>query len=241
MGRLQDKVIMITGGARGQGEAEAVLAAAEGAKVVVTDVLDAEGEAVAAAVGGMYLHLDVTAASSWASTVSATVEAHGRIDGLVNNAGIFRHGGVLDSDIDQFRTITEVNQYGVFNGMHHVVPVMKEQGAGSIVNISSIAGLRGFGAIAYTASKWAVRGMTKSAARELGRFGIRVNSIHPGLIETPMFDQVGVEAGEAMARQIPLGRTAAASEVADVVIFLLSDDAGYMSGAELAVDGALSV
>jgi len=240
MQRLDERVVIITGGARGQGAAEAELAAAEGARVVVTDVLDAEGTEVAARIGGTYHHLDVTAVAGWNEVVAATVAQHGRIDGLVNNAGLFRHGGILDSDVDTFRLITEVNQIGVFNGLAAVAPVMKENRSGSIVNISSIAGLRGYGAIAYTASKWAVRGMTKSAARELGRHGIRVNSVHPGLIETAMLDQVSANR-DAMLRGVPMGRTATADEVAKVVIFLLSDDAAYMSGSELTVDGAMSV
>lgn len=239
--RLEGHVVIITGGARGQGAAEARLAAAEGAHVIVTDVLDDEGAAVAEEVNGTYQRLDVTTVASWNEVVAATLAEHGRIDGLVNNAGIFRHGGVLDGDVDTFRLISEVNQVGVFNGMAAVAPVMKEAGSGSIVNISSVAGLRGYGAIAYSASKWAVRGMTKSAARELGPFGIRVNSIHPGLIETPMLDQVAGPAADAMTAAIPMGRTASPEEVGKVVVFLLTDDAGYMSGAELAVDGAMSI
>lgn len=240
MQRLDQTVVIITGGGRGQGEAAAELAAAEGAHVVVTDVLDDEGADVAGRVGGTFRHLDVTAAESWREVVKATVADHGRIDGLVNNAGIFQMGGVLDTDVDSFRLIQEVNQVGVFNGMSQVAPVMKEAGKGSIVNISSVAGLRGYGTIAYTASKWAVRGMTKAAARELGPFGIRVNSVHPGLIETAMLAQGTFGSGD-VSGIVPMGRTAQASEVATVVIFLLSDDAGYMSGAELAVDGAMSV
>jgi len=240
MSKLDGSVVIITGAARGQGAAEAELAAAEGAHVIVTDVLDDEGLEVAAKVGGTYMHLDVTAVASWNDVVAATVEAHGRIDGLVNNAGIFRHGGVLDGDVDTFRLVSEVNQVGVFNGMAAVAPVMKEAGSGSIVNISSVAGLRGYGGVAYTASKWAVRGMTKVAARELAPFGIRVNSVHPGLIETPMLEQVGAGA-DALAASVPMGRTATAAEVGTVVIFLLTDDAIYMNGSELAVDGAMSV
>lgn len=241
MQRLDGKVVIITGGARGQGEAEAELAASEGAHVVVTDVLDAQGTAVAERIGGTYMHLDVTAVAGWNEVVEVTMGMHGHIDGLVNNAGVFRHGGILDSDVDTFRLVTEVNQIGVFNGMVAVAPAMKAAGSGSIVNISSIAGLRGYpGGIAYAASKWAVRGMTKSAAAELGRHGIRVNSIHPGFIDTEMLAQVG-EVNDRMAARVPMKRVAESNEVAKVVMFLLSDDASYMSGAELTVDGAMSV
>ncbi len=241
MGRLDNKVIVITGGARGQGAAEADLAAAEGAKVIVTDVLDEAGAAVAERVGGDYHRLDVTSTAGWREVVQAVTTSHGRIDGLVNNAGIFRSGGVLDSDVDTFQLIQQVNQVGVFNGLTECAPVMKANGGGSIVNISSVAGLRGMGALAYSASKWAVRGMTKVAARELAPHQVRVNSVHPGLIETEMLHQVAGGATEALSAMIPLGRTAEASEVAEVVIFLLSDAASYMTGSELAVDGGMTV
>ncbi len=240
MARLDNAVILITGAARGQGEAEALKAAAAGATVVVTDVLDDEGIDVANRAGGAYHRLDVTQAASWVDVVGAVTAEHGRIDGLVNNAGIFRHGGVLEGDVDSFRLITEVNQVGVFNGMVHVAPVMKDNGGGSIVNISSVAGLRGLGTIGYTASKWAVRGMSKAAARELAPHGIRVNSVHPGLIETEMLSQLSGGANDALTAMVPLGRTATSEEVADVVIFLLSDEASYVTGAEIAVDGAMS-
>src|SRR5688500_2106670 len=185
MGKLDGKVALITGGARGQGAAEAALFATEGAQVVITDVLDEEGAATAEAVRGQYLHHDVASEDQWASVVEAVLARHGRLDVLVNNAGIYLPGRVTTVTLAEYRRVIDVNQVGVFLGMRAVAAPMMAAQSGSIVNISSVAGLRGGGgSIAYTASKWAVRGMTKAAAQELGRYGIRVNSIHPGLIET---------------------------------------------------------
>ena len=167
------------------------------------------------------------------------VGAHGRIDGLVNNAGIFRHDTILDNNEDNFRLITEVNQYGVFNGMAAVAPVMRDQESGSIVNISSIAGMRGQRSIAYVASKWAVRGMTKSAAAQLAKYNVRVNSVHPGAIETDMLFDLGTETIDRLVDAIPMGRSAKPEEVGNVVIFLLADESSYVTGAAIVVDGAL--
>ncbi len=239
MGRLDDKVILITGSARGQGATEARLAAGEGAHVVVTDVLDDLGRTVADEVGGTYHRLDVTASGEWRAVVDDVVAAHGRIDGLVNNAGIFRPDSILDADEDSFRLVTEVNQYGIFNGMAAVAPVMCEQRSGSIVNISSIAGMRGHRAIAYVASKWAVRGMTKSAAAQLARHNVRVNSVHPGAIETDMLFDLGTETVDRLVGAVPMGRSAKPEEVGNVVVFLLADESSYVTGAEIVVDGAL--
>jgi 3alpha(or 20beta)-hydroxysteroid dehydrogenase len=243
MGRLEGKVALITGAARGQGAAEARLFAAEGATVVLTDVLDADGERTAAAVNGTYYHHDVTSEERWAEIVAAVVAAHGRIDALVNNAGIYHSAPLTETDLADYRRVVEVNQVGVFLGMKHVGRQMMAQRSGAIVNISSIAGMRGGGnSVAYTASKWAVRGMTKSAAQVFGPYGVRANSIHPGLIETPMLHQVpGVDANpEALVRRIPLGRIAEAEEVARLALFLASDDAAYISGAEVTIDGGMT-
>ena len=177
MGKLDGRVALITGGARGQGAAESALFASEGASVVLTDVLDADGRATAAAIGGMYLRHDVTSEARWDEVVAEVVAQHGKIDILVNNAGIFKTGGILNSSLADYMRVIEVNQVGVFLGMRAVAKHMVERGSGAIVNISSIAGMQGSpGAAAYGASKWAVRGMTKGAASELGRYGIRVNS-----------------------------------------------------------------
>src|SRR5512139_149634 len=187
MGRLDGRIALITGAARGQGAAEAALFAAEGATVVLTDVLDVDGAATAKACGGTYLHHDVTSESRWDEVVAEVLRLHGRLDILVNNAGIFKTGGILNTTLADYMRVIEVNQVGVFLGMRAAAKPMVDQGSGAIVNISSVAGMQGSpGATAYGASKWAVRGMTKGAASELGRYGVRVNSIHPGMIETPM-------------------------------------------------------
>ena len=244
MGRLNGKVAIITGGARGQGAEEGRLFAAEGSSVVLTDVLDADGEQTASEIGGIFLHHDVTSEEAWQGVVKEAVERHGKVDILINNAGIYQSGLVTEMALEDYRRIIEVNQVGVFLGMKHVAPAIIDAGGGAIVNISSIAGMRGGrGSIAYGASKWAVRGMTKVAAHELGLHGIRVNSIHPGMIETAMLHQVpGVDSGnlDRMTRRIPLGRIAEAEEVAKLALFLASDESSYCSGAEFIVDGGMT-
>jgi 3alpha(or 20beta)-hydroxysteroid dehydrogenase len=172
------------------------------------------------------------------------VERHGRLDILINNAGIYRNETLLDASLDTYRQVIDVNQVGVFLGMQAAAQPMMEQNAGAIVNISSIAGMRGgAGGFAYTASKWAVRGMTKSAAVQLARYGIRVNSIHPGLIETPMLHSIpGIDAGglDRFLTRVPMRRVAEASEVAKLALFLASDDSSYSTGAEFIIDGGMT-
>lgn len=241
MGRLEDRVILITGASKGQGAAEAKLAANEGAIVILADVADDEGRATANDVGGTYVHLDVSSAGDWRAVVDGIVAQHGRIDGLVNNAGIYSPETLLSGSEDTYRRITDVNQHGVYLGMKTVAPVMVEGGRGSIVNISSISGMRGHAAIAYVGSKWAVRGMTKSAARELARHDVRVNSVHPGAIETDMLAGLGQAAVDIVTKQIPLGRAGSPDELGATVMFLLSDEASYVTGAELLVDGGFMV
>ena len=244
MDRLDGKTALITGGARGQGAAEARLFAEEGANVVLTDVLDAEGEQVAAEVGGTYIHHDVTSEDEWSEVVTRTVELYGGLDVLINNAGIYVATPLIGGNVDDYRRVIDVNQVGVFLGMREAAPAMIPRGGGSIVNISSIAGLRGGGgAFGYTASKWAVRGMTKAAAVALGPYGIRVNSVHPGLIETAMLHQLpNVEAGnlDQMVQRIPLARVGEAEEVAKLALFLASDDSEYSTGSEFIIDGGLT-
>ena len=244
MGRLDGKVAIVTGGARGQGGAEATLFRAEGADVVVTDVLHAEGEVLAKEIGATFIAHDVRSEEEWAEVARRTLELHGRIDVLVNNAGIFQRATMLDTDLETYRRITDVNQVGVFLGMKTVAPTMIEQGSGSIVNISSVAGLRAAaGGFAYGASKFAVTGMTKSAAMELARHGIRVNSIHPGIIETDMITEVtggNPERHDRFVRAVPLRRGADPSEVARLALFLASDDASYCTGSEFVVDGGMT-
>ena len=249
MGRLDGKVAIITGAARGQGEAEARLFASEGAKVVLTDVLDEEGTTVAKDIGddALFLHHDVTDEVEWQTVVDKTIDRFGQVDVLVNNAGIFKVQPTTQVSVEEYRRIIDVNQVGVFLGMKAVSPHMAARASGSIVNISSIAGLQGSaGTVAYTASKFAVRGMTKVVAKELAAFGVRVNSVHPGIIETPMlqgFAAFGGEASEIVDRiteRIPNGRTASAEEVARIVLFLASDDSSYCTGAEFVVDGGMT-
>src|SRR3954469_22412252 len=217
-GRLDGKVAIVTGGARGQGGAEATLFRAEGAEVIITDVLRDEGEVLAKEIGASFLAHDVRSEEEWAEVVRQTVDRHGRIDVLVNNAGIFQRAKLLDTTLEDYRRIVDVNQIGVFLGMKAVAPAMIAQQGGSIVNISSIAGMVGSpGALAYGASKFAVRGMTKWAAIELARSNIRVNSIHPGMIETDMMTEVtGGDAGrhDRFAAAVPLRRPAEPDEVA---------------------------
>lgn len=242
MGRLDGRVALITGAAssRGQGAAEGRLFAAEGAAVVLTDVSDEEGAATAASIGdrAAYRHLDVTGEASWAETVAWTLDRHGRLDVLVNNAGIWFGKGLDETSLDDYKRVVEINQVGAFLGLRAVVPVMKVAGSGSIVNISSLAGLRGTNMpLAYAATKWAVRGMSRAAAAELAPHGIRVNAVFPGYVDTGMID-----AGhEEIAQRVPLGRRLASpEEIATTVLFLASDEARYVTGAELVVDGAVT-
>ena len=239
MSRLDGKIALITGGARGQGAAEAERFSAEGATVYITDVRTEEGMAVAGRLGEAvtFMEHDVTSEDAWEAVVNAVVEATGRIDVLVNNAGIFQIAGLFDTSLDDWNRMVAINQTGVFLGLRNCGRVMKEQGSGSIINISSVAGLGGAGmAHAYAATKWAVRGMTKSAALELSRSGVRVNSVHPGIIETDMLHEASVADPTA---GVPSGRTGSADEVANVVLFLASDESSYCSGHEFVVDGAM--
>jgi len=241
-GRIAGKIALITGGARGQGRQEAERFAAEGATVYITDVLDDVGAAAADELGDAvtFLHHDVTSEDDWAAVIAGIVEQHGRIDILVNNAGIFSMTAALDTSIEAWNQMVAINQTGVFLGIRDVGRVMCEQGSGSIINISSIAGLAGVGrAHAYAATKWAVRGMSKSAALEFAAHGVRVNSVHPGIIDTDMLREFGGNL-ERITESIPMGRTASADEVANVVLFLASEEASYCSGHEFVVDGAMN-
>lgn len=245
-GRLDGKVALISGAARGMGRAEARLFAAEGAKVAVCDVVDGEGKSVAEEIGAsaIYLHLDVTSEDDWAAAVAATTERFGKLNVLVNNAGIAEGAPLAVTTLESYRRVIDVNQIGVFLGMRAVVEAMTAAGGGSILNISSIDGMVGMNfIISYVASKWAVRGMTKVAAQEFGEYGIRVNSIHPGLIDTAMLQQVPlVESGnlDRWIRRIPLGRIAEADEVAKLALFLASDESSYSSGCEFLIDGGMT-
>lgn len=245
MGVLEGRVAIITGGARGQGAVEGQLFADEGATVVLTDVLDEEGERTAGEIGCEYLHHDVASEADWNAAVADVMSRHGRIDVLVNNAGIFQGAGLMNTSAADFDRMLAINARGVFLGMQQVGEVMAEAETGSIVNISSVAGLMGtMGSFAYSASKWAVRGMTKSAAKELGRRNVRVNSVHPGFIDTEMLTQTSVfneddDRTRRVLRQVPLRRIAEPAEVGRVVLFLASDASSYCTGQEFTVDGGM--
>jgi 3alpha(or 20beta)-hydroxysteroid dehydrogenase len=238
--RFADRVVLITGAARGQGEAEARRFAAEGARVVVTDVLDAEVEAVSADLGdaALGLHHDVSSESDWADVVAATLDRFGRIDVLVNNAAIHHIVPIEHETLADFERILAINLTGTFLGIRSVIAPMRAAGGGAIVNISSLAGLQGYaGHAAYSASKCGVIGVTKSAAIELGPSGIRVNSIHPGPIDTAMLP--GGAGDDRSFREVPLQRVGTVEDVTDLVLFLASDESAYVSGAQIAIDGGL--
>lgn len=246
-GRLDGKVALISGAARGMGAEEARLFAAEGARVVIGDVLDAELKDLATELGdaALAVSLDVTDEDAWLAAVAATRDAFGRLDVLVNNAGILGIPLPLAmTPVEQYRRVIEVNQVGVFLGMKSVVGAMAESGGGSIINISSIDGLLGQTAmIPYVSSKFAVRGMTKTAAQELGMLGIRVNSVHPGYIDTYMLspENVGIDLKTMYHfENVPAGRVGRPDDVAKVVLFLASDDSAYCTGSEFVVDGGLT-
>lgn len=235
MGALDHRVALITGGARGQGAAEGALFAREGAMVFLTDVLVDEGKETAAAIGATFLEHDVTDPQQWTDVVTRVLDEHQHLDVLINNAGILHWATMTETPLDVWHRVVAVNQTGVFLGMQAAAAPMKEQRSGSIVNISSIAGFSGASAcFAYGATKWAVRGMTKGAARELGPFGVRVNSIHPGIIDTPMMAGHDLD---QLAQGAPLGRWASADEVAKLALWLASDESAYASGAEFVLDG----
>ena len=250
MGRLDGKVALISGAARGMGQAEARLFAAEGAKVAVCDVIDGEGKAVAEEIGesAVYLHLDVTNEDDWAAAVAATTAAFGKLDVLVNNAGIAEGAPLAAMTLESYRRVIDVNQTGVFLGMRAVVEAMTAAGGGSIVNISSIDGMVGMNfVISYVASKWAVRGMTKTAAMELAQHGIRVNSIHPGfIVDTELGTEEGNDSAafhslidEHSKKRAPMGRAGKPIEIARLALFLASDDSSYSTGSEFVADGGM--
>jgi 3alpha(or 20beta)-hydroxysteroid dehydrogenase len=244
-GRVAGKVALVTGAARGQGAAEAELLAAEGAAVLLTDVLDAEGEETAArirAAGGSaeYRHLDVGSDAEWQAASAAAAERFGPITVLVANAGIATRSTILETSDDEWETSVGVNQRGIFLGMRHCLPQMIEAGGGSIVNVSSVLGVSGAaGYASYQASKHAVVGLTRSAARTHGADRVRANVICPGFILTPMSMQNPPEAHEALLANVPLGRPGQPEEVARLVLFLASDESSYVSGAQITVDGGL--
>lgn len=241
MKRLEGKNVIITGGARGMGVSHARLFVENGATVVITDVREEEGKALAAELGppAIFLRHDVRQRKDWDAVVMAAESAFGPVTALINNAGIAEEEYIADATDEVYHRVIDVNQTSVFLGMRAVVPSLRRAGGGSIVNISSVAGLGGFGkAAAYCASKFAVRGMTKAVAVELASENIRVNSVHPGLIRTPLLSEAGI--ADSVLPAVPAGRLGEAEEVSYLALFLVSDESRYCTGAEFVIDGGLS-
>ncbi len=238
-GRVAGKVALITGAARGMGAAHARRFIAEGARVVLGDILDAEGAALAAELSSdaRYIRLDVTKPDDWAAAVALCVADFGGLHILVNNAGIFGGAAIVDHPLDLWQRMIEINLTGVFLGIRAATSALVASGSGSIINISSVAGLRGApGGSAYVASKFGVRGLTKAVAAELAPFGVRCNSVHPGIIDTPMAEGLNTQGYD-----YPLGRMARSEEVTNLVLYLASDEASYSTGSEFIVDGGLTM
>lgn len=239
MGRLDGKVAIITGGARGQGEAEARLFCDEGAKVVIGDVLEEEGRAVAADIGDAcsFVPMDVRKPDDWQKAIEAAT-AFGTLNVLVNNAAIMLFASIEEQSIEDYMRVIEINQLGCFLGMKSVAPTMKAGGEGSIINVSSIDGLSAKNGIAaYAASKWAIRGMTKVAALEFGHHGIRVNSLHPGGVDTIMGNPASMDTIDEFYKEQPIPRCGKSEDIARMALFMASDDCSYSTGAEFVSDG----
>jgi len=242
--RLAGKVALITGSARSMGAAQAELFVAEGAQVVIADILDEEGCHLADKLGeaATYVHLDVSNEEQWETAVQTTLDTFGALDILVNNAGVYRRASFEELTVELIDLHYRVNQLGVFLGLRAVYEHMKTRGTGSIINVSSISGLGALpGHAAYGTTKWAVRGLTKYAAVEFGRHGIRVNSTHPGFIDTVMLEENSSEVNAGIPDVTPLGRKGTVDELAEVTLFLASDASSYVNGAEIAIDGGTSI
>ncbi len=247
--RLENKVALISGGARGMGAAEARLFASEGTKVAIGDILETQGQQVEAGIselGGeaLFIRLDVTSEADWKHAISATVTRFGKLDILVNNAGVLSRGTLEDTTVEEWDRVMDINAKGVFLGTKTAIPEMRKAGGGSIVNTSSISGLVGQATMqpVYNASKGAVRIFTKSAAIQYAKEGIRVNSVHPGAVDTPMVEyRLGNPELQAQANaRSPMGRTAQPEEIAYGVLYLASDEASFVTGSELVIDGGFS-
>ncbi|WP_213809666.1 glucose 1-dehydrogenase [Jeotgalicoccus sp. WY2] len=242
MTRLMDKVAIVTGGARGMGESHVRRFVEEGAKVVFTDINEEVGEKLASELGDstLFVKHDVTDEAGWQEVVEKTEAAFGPVNVLVNNAGISMSKSIFDMSVEDYKKIIDINQVSVFLGIKAVLPSMQKAEGGSIVNISSMNGIVG-GAVGYTDSKFAVRGLTKAAALQVGHLGIRVNSVHPGVIETPMVTEGdAVEQIKEFAKHIPMRRMAQSEEVTNMVLFLASNESSYSTGSEFIIDGGLT-
>ena len=242
-GRLAGKVAIVTGGAMGQGAGISRAYVAEGAKVVIADVAKDEGQALADELGesAHFAQHDVSDQAAWTSLIADTNERFGLVTILANNAGILRFGTVEEMPLSDVELLFRVNQLGCWLGMQSVVPNMREAGGGAIINASSTEGLAGMSnTVAYGATKFAIRGMTKGAAHELGRYNIRVNTVHPGMIRTPMTEMHGDIAFEYGAKKIPLRRVGYPEDIAPLYVFLGSEEASYINGAEIAIDGGVT-
>jgi 3alpha(or 20beta)-hydroxysteroid dehydrogenase len=242
MGKLDGKVAIITGAARGMGAAHAELFVAEGARVVMCDVLAEELRERAAGLGdsAIAVAMDVSDPAAWTDAVEQAATAFGTINVLVNNAAVMSGAAIQDVTWEEYLRVIGVNQHGVFLGMQAVLPFMREAGGSSIVNISSVSGMGGSPSFAYSTSKWAVRGMTKTAAVTLAEYGIRVNSVHPGAVTTPMVANRRLPSGAVFADDaagIPLGRVGEPLDVARLVLFLASDESSFITGSEHVIDG----
>ena len=246
MGRLDGMVAVITGAARGQGETEAELFAREGARVVLTDVLVEEGQRAAERIrtaGGeaLFVKLDVSSPDEWNEVVRHTVQTYERLDILVNNAGIAVRGGVESTPVEEWDRCLDINAKGVFLGMKYAIPAMLQNGSGSVINISSTSGIVGYpGGTAYHAAKGAVRIMTKAAAAEYAQRGVRVNSLHPGIIKTAMTDNMAADRAAGILDRTPMGRKGTPLEIAYGALFLASDESSFVTGAELVIDGGMT-
>ncbi|MFM9368353.1 SDR family NAD(P)-dependent oxidoreductase [Streptomyces sp. Da 82-17] len=252
MGKLDGRVVIVTGAARGQGEQEARLFAEEGARVVLADVLDEQGEAVAKELGeqwARYVHLDVSSEADWTAAVAAAKDAFGKVDGLVNNAGILRFNALVDTPLEEFMQVVNVNQVGCFLGIRAVAPAIAEAGGGTIVNTASYTAMTGMAAVGtYAATKHAILGLTRVAAMELADSGIRVNAVCPGAIDTAMSNPAQLDPDadpeatsaaldELYRKLVPLGRVGRPREVADLALFLSGPDSSYITGQPFVIDG----
>lgn len=246
MSRLQSRVAIISGGARGMGAATARLFSAEGARVVIADVLEAEGQALAEELGSgnaMFIKLDVRHIAQWQDLLAQSIKNFGPIDVLVNNAGVLQFSTIMQTTAEDFERVISINLAGTFNGLKVIGEHLLERGRGSVINVSSVDGMKGANGLgAYCASKWGIRGLTKVAAMEFGHRGVRVNSVHPGGVDTAMGNPYAETKDAVNARytQVPLQRVGEPEEIARTSLFLASDESSYLCGAEIVVDGGMS-